>query len=100
MLCALEIVLFGAAVLIRSTLVLAAGLAAGWLLRRRGAALRSLVYRATLVGAVLASALSVLLAGRVQAAVYLSARIPAMSAISPAPPAGSGKFAALPAAPA
>ena len=49
-----EVASWDASLLIQSTLMIAAGLTAAWLMKRRGAALQSCVLRATLVG-VLAS---------------------------------------------
>lgn len=52
-----EVASWGVSLLIQSTLIIAAGLIAAWLLQRRGAGLQSCVLRATLV-AVLASPLA------------------------------------------
>jgi protocatechuate 3,4-dioxygenase beta subunit/Zn-dependent protease with chaperone function len=70
----------GLAALIQSALVLGTGLVVGRLLRPRSALLRSLVYRAALVGAVLTAILSIALAGQLRAAVYLSETRPALPA--------------------
>jgi beta-lactamase regulating signal transducer with metallopeptidase domain/uncharacterized GH25 family protein len=48
--------------LLQSTLVIAAGLACGWLMRRRGSALQSAVYRTTLVAALVCPLATSLLA--------------------------------------
>lgn len=58
---ATAVVGFAANWLLQSTLLIAAGLAAAWLLRRRGAAVQSIIYRMTLAAALLAPLATLLL---------------------------------------
>src|SRR5947209_2101595 len=70
----------------QSTLLLGLGLLAGWALRRRGPALASLIYRATLGGTLLGVLFSCLLGGFLSPLWCVSLPLPAPGSVRDARP--------------